>query len=177
MGIFDACLDIGGLIGRDPSSIAADYDEAIGNMPDTMALVLAEHRAMEDLLVSRSWFLAPTNARSMAIALMPGGAMLCQSLEEVDAILEVARDWIAAMGDPGRHARAVTELRKMGEDVPEARMLLCMDGGGLVLDIHDETTIIVMLIQPDHPSILIGAVEIDQDGDNQEQAKLPTLVA
>jgi len=177
MGIFDACLDTGTLIGRDIASLAADYDAAINDQPDMLQMVLSEHRAMEDLLLSRAGFLAPTAARGLAISLIPAGALLCATLDEVDAMLEATRDWIADMGDPARHARSVATLRAMGEDVPEARMLFALEGGGIVLDVYDETRIVAMLVLPHSPTVVIGVVDLDDEGEPQDGARIPQLAA
>lgn len=177
MGIFDACLDTGVLIGRDVVSLAADYDAAINDEPDTLAMVLAEHRAMEDLLLSRAGRLAPTTARALAIGLIPACALLCADLDEVDAMLEATRDWIAGMGDPARHAKAVATLREMGEDVPEARMLFALDGGGILLDVYDESRIVAMLMLPESPTVVIGVVDLGDEGEPQDGARTPQLVA
>lgn len=177
MNIFDACLDVTCLIGRDPVALAADYGDAVSEEPDDVELTLMEHRAMEGLLQSRADRLAPTAARAIAIGLVPAAAMLCESLDEVDNLLEATCEWIEEMEDPARYARSVAALREMGEDVPEARMMICMASSAIVLDVYDETKIIALLMQPSVESTVIGIVEFDDDGDAEDTTRLPTLAA
>lgn len=170
-------LEPSALIGRDPNGLALEYHAAMNGDEEPDELMVAEYRVMEALVMLRAIRLAPTRARALATALVAAPAMICRTLDEVDEMTETARDWIEAMGDPARHARAVHTLRGMGEDVPEARLAIHVGQGVVVLDVLDAESLSATLQVGGSPRILVGMVCVDDEGDVQHADPRPMLTA
>lgn len=173
--LFDG--DASALIGRDPRGLAEDYAHE-STQDGLYDLVVAEHRAMEAMVQMRSIVLAPTMSRSIAIQLIPALATACVSLRAVDALLEVARDWVEEMGDVRRHARAVADLRAMGEDVEEARVTVPISfNSEAVFDVQDASTLIITLRVHRRPPVVVGMHIIDQEDGERRVTTTPELIA
>lgn len=167
--------DASALIGRDPRGLAEDYA-----MEDaqTVDLLAAEHRAMEAMVMMRSLSLAPSRARNIAVEMIPAIAMACETMHAVDLMLEIVRDWVQEMGDVRRHARAVSDLRAMGEDCEEARIVLPISfNSEAVFDVQDANSLSVTLRVQRRNPVIVGIHFIDQEDGERTGTSTPELIA
>jgi hypothetical protein len=167
--------DTTALIGRDPLGLAEDYAH---EDDETCALLVAEHRAMEDMIELRSVHLVPTPSRQTAIALIPAIATLCTSMKAVDLLLITVRDWLDDMGDVRRQARQVTSDRAQGIAREDVRLEVPMAfNARAVFDIHSAEVLSVTLEVHRRRPVIVGIYNIDTDDGDRARAPVPELVA
>jgi len=163
------------LIGRDPRGVAEEYavdDDA------SILLTAAEYRGIGAMIQARAIALPATRSRQIAIEIIPAVASMCRTLEAVDLLLAMTCNWIKAMGNIRHHAAAVMELRAMGEECEEARIVVPIDfNADAVFDIQDAQTISVVLEVHRRDPVMVGMHTIDDSDGERNATPAPALSA
>lgn len=168
-------VDAAALIGRDPRGLAEEYSS---DRQDNIDLLVAERDAMDAMIQLRALRLAPTKARQIAVDLVPALCTLCRTMEAVDLLVALARDWVADMGDVAAHARSVDADRKAGQKRADAALRTAIAfNADAVFDVHDAATLSVTLEVNRRDPVMVGLHNIDDEGGRRADTQTPELVA
>lgn len=174
------------LIGRDPRGLADEYA-----MTDdkTAELLIAEYRAMENFVRQRSQAKAATNARNIAVELIPAVATTCNTETAVDLMLDAVTAWLEGMGSIPAYARNAAQNRQTGNPEDTGMILPISDVCDAVFDVYDANSLAVTLHFYDaknvqglinmaaNQPVIVGMHYIDQEDGEREGAAVPELTA
>ena len=190
------------LIGRNAHALVDDL--ATAERDGLFSIIRAELDAVEAVIRARSFILAPTVSRAMAIELLPAAAMLCHDEREIDQLLLMVRDWIESLGDVRHRALLLTSARHAAADILAAAsatgdhatirdadaaraeladleeassLTIALSFNAIVgFRIHDANTLVTVLEVPRRRRMIVGVVEINSDDGARRSAPAPEPV-